>query len=48
MGLPADWLVQIEPNGQLAITPREGAPYYTAAWYADPALRVVRRRHLRR
>lgn len=47
LGLPHGWIVQIEPWGQLAITPGDGAPYYTAAWYADAGLRVVRRRHLR-
>jgi hypothetical protein len=41
--LPPDWLVQIESGGQLAITPRDGAPYFTACWVADPARRVVRR-----
>lgn len=46
LALPDGWIVQIEPNGQLAITPGVNAPYYTAAWYADPKLRCVRRRCL--
>ena len=47
LGLPPGWVCQIEPNGQLAITPGDNAPYYTTAWYADPVARVVRRRPLR-
>lgn len=48
MCLPTGWIVQIEWNGQLAMTPGDGAPYFTAAWAADPGLRVVRRRPFRR
>jgi len=48
LGLPEGWIVQIEPSGQLAITPRDNAPYFTAAWIADPRDRVVRRRPFRR
>jgi len=42
--LPASWVVQIEaPYGQLAITPRDGAPIHVRCWVADPVARVVRR-----
>jgi hypothetical protein len=47
LSLPPGWILQIEASGQLAITPGDGAPYYTAAWVADPASRVVRRQPLR-
>jgi len=37
-------VLQVEaPYGQLAITPRDGAPIHVRCWVADPVARVVRR-----
>lgn len=44
--LPDGWILQIEaPYGQVAITPRDEAPYHVRCWVSDPALqRTYRRR----
>lgn len=48
LALPEGWIVQLEPpHGQMAITPRVGAPQYVACWSADRESRRMTRHRLR-